>query len=157
VGYTRDRLVVSGDQPRSLAFGLSLSLPVFDHGQHDAARADLRVMELEQTAAAALSRARSDVTALLERRATLEGTLRKLREGALPRSKRVLDSTVAAFNQGELSMTDLLLARRTHTDLVLKVMELAYGAFSARNDLRQALGLDAELVRQREGDSWARR
>ena len=54
-------------------------------------------------------------------------------------------------------MTDLLLARRTHTDLVLKVMELAYGAFSARNDLRQALGLDADLVRQREGDSWAGR
>ena len=157
VGYTRDRLVISGDQPRSLAFGLSLSLPVFDHGQHDAARAELRAVELEQTAAAALSRARSDVTALLERRATLERTLRQLRQGALPRSKRVLDSTVAAFNQGELSMTDLLLARRTHTDLVLKVMELAYGAFSARNELRQALGLDADLVRQREGDSWARR
>ncbi len=157
VGYTRDRLVISGDQPRSLAFGLSLSLPVFDRGQHDAARAQARAVELEQTAAAALSRARSDVTALLERRATLERTLRRLREGALPRSKRVLDSTVAAFDQGELSMTDLLLARRTHTDLALKVMELAYGAFSARNDLRHALGLDADLVRRREGGSWARR
>ncbi len=157
VGYTRDKLTISGDQPRTLLFGVQLGLPLFDRGQHDAAVADLRAEELHRSRAAALARARADVRSLVERRATAEASLAALRDEALPRSKRILDSTVAAVGQGELSMTDLLLARRTHADLVLKVAELRFGAFSLRNELRQALGLDAEAVRASEGGSWERR
>ena len=144
LGYTRDKLVISGDQPRTLAFGVSIPLPLFDRGQHEAARATLRADELHQSAAATLARARADVASLAERRATVEHILGELKGEALPRSKRVLDSTVAAVNRGQLSMTDLLLARRTHAELTLKVMDLQFGAFSARNDLRQALGLDVK-------------
>ena len=74
----------------------------------------------------------------------METTLRTLQEEAVPTSSRVLESTLAAVNRGGMSMTDLLLARRTHTDLLLKVMDLQFDLFSVRNDLRRALGLDAE-------------
>ena len=156
LGYVRDKLTISGDQPRTLVFGISVPLPIFARGQHDAERARLRADELKQTAAAALARARADVVALLEGRTTLARTLADLRDQALPRSKSVLDSTLAAVNQGELSTTDLLLARRTHTELVLKVMDLQFAAFSAGNDLRQSLGLDADLIRGNEGKPWMR-
>jgi outer membrane protein, heavy metal efflux system len=157
VGFTRDRLVISGDQPRALSFGVTLPLPIFDHGQHDAQKADHRAAELEDAATALRERARSAISALLEREGTLDKTLAALVGEALPRSKSVLESTLSAFSQGELSMTDLLLARRTHNDLALRVMDLQFEVFSARSALRRALGLDAELVRQAEGESWKTR
>jgi cobalt-zinc-cadmium efflux system outer membrane protein len=154
VGYTRDRLVISGDQPRTLAFGVTLPLPLFDHGQHDAARAQDRALETRSTAAAQAAQAHADLEGLNARRLALEASVARLRADALPRSKMVLESTVAAVNQGELSMTDLLLSRRTHTDLVLRVLDLDFAAFLARNDLRRALGLDGELLRGLEGVQW---
>jgi len=51
------------------------------------------------------------------------------------------------MNRGGVSMTDLLLARRTHTDLLLKVMDLQFDLFTVRNDLRRVLGMDADLGR----------
>jgi cobalt-zinc-cadmium efflux system outer membrane protein len=87
------------------------------------------------------------VQALQERRASLERTLDGLLDQAVPKSKGVLEATLGAVNRGGVSMTDLLLARRTHTDLLLKVMDLQFDLFAVRNDLRRALGLDADLAR----------
>ena len=147
VGYTRDSLTISGDQPRSLVFNAAFAIPAFDRGRRDAARAEARAAELELTRQAGAARARSEVASLAERRASLEATARRLRDEAIPRSASILEATVAAVGQGELSTTDLLLARRTHTELMLKAMELQWSAFTAGNALRQALGLDAELAR----------
>ena len=102
---------------------------------------------LQETATGGRARARSEIEALLERKGFLESTLGLLQDQALPKSKAVLDAAVSAVNQGEVGMTELLLARRTHIDLRLKVMDLQFDAFSVRNDLRRALGLDAEVAR----------
>ena len=147
VGYTHDNLLISGDQPNMLQYSMSLPLPVFDRGQHEARRAEEHAAELERTADATRARARADVEALGRRKSFLEKTLREFQEQAVPKSKSVLDATVAGVSQGGMSMTDLLLARRTHTDLLLKLMDLQFDAFSVRNDLRRALGLDAEVAR----------
>ena len=144
VGYTHDNLTLSGDQPKTLQLGVAVPLPIFDRGQHEAARAERRAFELEETALAERERGRAEISALLKRKGSLETTLRTLQEEAVPTSSRVLESTLAAVNRGGMSMTDLLLARRTHTDLLLKVMDLQFDLFSVRNDLRRALGLDAE-------------
>jgi cobalt-zinc-cadmium efflux system outer membrane protein len=146
VSYTRDKLVISGDQPRQLGVSLSFGLPVFDRGRHDAARADLRAAELQATREVATRRARATIAGLLERRETLARTLASLRDDAVPRSRGVLASTLGAVDQGELSMTDLLLARRSHTDLVLKLMQTELDAFAVGSDLRLALGIDAGLA-----------
>jgi cobalt-zinc-cadmium efflux system outer membrane protein len=144
--YTQDRLTISGDQPRTVSVSVSMALPIFDHGQHDAARAELRAQEVAETRRAALLKARAEVESLLGRRAYLAAALQRLREDAGPRSKNVLASTVAALNEGELGMTDLLLARRNDTDLTLKLMQLQFEAFSIENRLRQALGFDSDLA-----------
>ena len=148
VGYTHDNLTISGDQPNTLLFSLGIPLPVFDRGQHDAARAEGRALELDRAALASRQRGRAEVTALLSRKASLETTLAALTGQAVPKSKGVLEATLAAVNQGGMSMTDLLLTRRTHTDLLLKVMDLQFDLFAVRNDLRRALGLDADTARQ---------
>jgi len=147
VGYTHDNLTISGDQPRTYLVSIGIPLPLFDRGQHDAARAEAHARELEWTAAATREHGRADVEALLRRKTTLEGTLDRLVSDAVPKSKGVLETTLGAVNQGGVSMTDLLLTRRTHIDLLLKVMDLQFDLFAVRNDLRRVLGLDAELLR----------
>jgi len=147
VGYTHDNLTISGDQPRSWLFSVGIPLPIFDRGQHDAGRARARARELDLSAEALKERGRADVGSLQERRVSLERTLDSLLNEAVPKSKGVLDATLAAMNRGGVSMTDLLLARRTHTDLLLKVMDLQFDLFAVRNDLRRVLGLDADLGR----------
>jgi len=147
VGYTHDNLTISGDQPRSYLISIGIPLPLFDRGQHDSARAEARARELDWSAAATRERGRADVEALMKRKTTLEGTLDRLVSEAVPKSKGVLETTLGAVSQGGVSMTDLLLTRRTHIDLLLKVMDLQFDLFAVRNDLRRALGLDAGLRR----------
>jgi len=147
VGYLHDNLTISGDQPDTLQFSVALPLPLFDRGQHDARKATEHARELAETGLAGRARARAEIEAFVGHRSFVETTLQTLQAEALPKSKSVLDATVSAVGQGEMSMTDLLLARRTHTDLLLKVMDLQFDLFSVRNELRHSLGLDAGVAR----------
>ncbi|HEU4403040.1 MAG TPA: TolC family protein [Candidatus Polarisedimenticolia bacterium] len=155
LGYTHDNLTISGDQPDTLMLSLGIPLPVFDRGQHEAQRADGRARELDWTARGVHEQGRAEAASLLGRKASLESTLRTLVDQAVPRSKGILEATLTAVNQGGMSMTDLLLARRTHTDLMLKVMDLQFDLFAVRNDLRRALGLDVDAARQVAGAAGA--
>ena len=146
VEYTHDRLTSAGNQPDTLEVTLGIGLPLFDRGQHDARRAEERRAELAAGLRESVVESSADATELAEKRRALEGLVRALEEEAIPRSKQVLDASTAAFDRGQLSLTDVLLARRTHTDLVLKRMDLEYESFGVRNDLRRVLGIDAGIV-----------
>ena len=150
LAYTQDMFTVSGDNPHSFMVSLTFPLPAFDHGQHDAAKARCHASEMDLAAAATLEQAEADLDSLQKRKAYLDGTLEMLNGRAIPTSKAVLDSTTNAFHRGQLSMTDLLLARRTHMSLVTKSIDLQFEAFNVRNDLRRTLGLDAKDAREME-------
>jgi cobalt-zinc-cadmium efflux system outer membrane protein len=148
VGFTHDNLTISGDQANTFAFGVTLAIPVFDRGQHDAAKAAARASEMESMELTALTGARADLDGLLGRKSFLENTVGILQGDAVPRSAGILDTTLKAFDQGEVGMTDLLLARRSHTNLLLNLMDLRFENFTVRNELRRVLGLDAEIARK---------
>jgi cobalt-zinc-cadmium efflux system outer membrane protein len=148
VGYTHDNLIVSGDQENTLSFGLVLPLPLFDHGQHDSAKALARADEIESTRAATLHSATADLEQLMSRREFLERGLVTLQKDAVPRSQNVLSTTNKAFDQGQVSLTDLIMARRTHIALLLNVLDLKFDFFSVRSELRRVLGLDSADVAQ---------
>lgn len=147
VAYTHDRLTEAGNQPDTLQLSVGINVPIFDRGQHDARKADNVAFELVQTRLQSLRDAQSDAASLLSKKLALDGVLKRMEDEALPKSKQVLDVTSAAFNRGELKLTDVLLARRTHIDLTLKHMDLQFETFNVRNDLRRVLGLDADLAR----------
>jgi cobalt-zinc-cadmium efflux system outer membrane protein len=157
VGYTRDRFLLSGDNPRTLAVGVTIPLPTFDRGQHDAARALAEGRELAETQAAETARARAAIDGLRRREALLAASLDALSGDALARASTILTSTSDAVNQGELSTTDLLLARRARADLTFKVMDLRLQLFLVKNELRQVLGTDAPVVRRIQGATWPTR
>lgn len=68
IGYTHDNLTISGDQPNTLSFNVALPLLLFDRGQHDARRAEAHAQELEQSASAGRTRARTEIDGLLRRK-----------------------------------------------------------------------------------------
>lgn len=142
LGYLRDNLTYAGNQGNTLSLGIAIPLPLFDHGQHDAAKAMARSAEQRHLADALVTAAESGVTALRTRRAFLESTLAVLSTTAVPKSASVLDTTSKAFTQGQVSLTDLLLARRAHLSLILTQLDLRFDFFSVRNELRRTLGLD---------------
>lgn len=153
-GFTRDRFIISGNNPRTLALDVTLPLALFDRGQYDAARAEAAQRELRQIEGAVTARARSAVQALRDRQATLAAGLAAMKDTALARANTILSSTADAVSQGELSTTDLLLARRARTDATLKVMDLQFQLFLVQNALRQVLGLDAPLTQRTQGVTW---
>jgi outer membrane protein TolC len=61
----------------------------------------------------------------------------------------VVASTTAAYERGQISMTDLLLARREHAALLLEEADTRFGLFSVENDLRRTLGMDLETLGRR--------
>jgi cobalt-zinc-cadmium efflux system outer membrane protein len=152
IAYTHDNLTAAGNQPDTMQLSVGINLPIFDRGQHESRRAAEHARELQSARLQSMRDAESDATSLLSRKAALEGVLKRIEEEAIPKSKQVLDVTSAAFDRGELKLTDVLLARRTHIDLALKHMDLQFESFSIRNDLRRVLGLDAELARAVAGE-----
>ncbi|HWP06984.1 MAG TPA: TolC family protein [Polyangiaceae bacterium] len=141
VGYVHDRFIVSGDNMNTLNFGLELPLPVFDRGQHDARKANEHAVELEDERRALLVDARAALAGLLSRKAVLEANIDVLIKETLPRSDAVLTAAEQAFHQGGASMTDFLLARRSHIALTLTRLDQRFELFTVKNELHRVLGL----------------
>ncbi|HET9958021.1 MAG TPA: TolC family protein [Polyangiaceae bacterium] len=142
VGYTRDNAAGTGEALDSISVGLSLPLPISDHGQYDARRALARASEMDHQRSAVLADARAELTGLLLRKAALENTVGVLERDSIPRAEGVLNSTQQAFDHGGISLTDLLLARRTYVALRLRLLEERFELFTLRNDLYRVLGID---------------
>jgi cobalt-zinc-cadmium efflux system outer membrane protein len=146
VAYTRAYDEAAGSQPYSVGISASIPLPFFDHGQYQALAADHRSEELSANEQSAQRQAVSGARSLLIRRNVLQQKLANIQKSALPRSKDVVESTTTAYTRGQISMTDLLLARRDHASLLLEEADTRFALFNVENDLRRALGIDQNLV-----------
>jgi cobalt-zinc-cadmium efflux system outer membrane protein len=142
VGYTRDQLVVAGNQSNVVSVSVTIPLPLFDHGQHDAAKATARAVELDKTATAMTAGATSDLTALRAKTTYLEKAVSTMKKDAIPKAQSVVGVTEKAFTEGQIGLTDLLLARRAYLGLRLSQIDLSYEHFTVRSSLRRALGVD---------------
>jgi cobalt-zinc-cadmium efflux system outer membrane protein len=148
LGYTRDTFTVSGDQAHTLGLTVSAPIPVFDQGQHAKAAALSRASSFTNQRSSALAQAKSSVAALQLRQRAITAALAKLEQEALPRSAAVLRAEEHGLTEGQLDITDLVLARRDAIGLRLQSLDLRFELFSTNNELRQALGLDAALLQR---------
>jgi cobalt-zinc-cadmium efflux system outer membrane protein len=149
VTYTRDYYEAAGNQPYTLGVSASIPLPFFDHGQYQARAADHRAEELSAILQSIQRRAASDARSLLIRRRLLQQKLENIQKNALPRSNEVVSSTTTAYERGQISLTDLLIARRELAALELEEADTRFALFSVENELRRALGIDQNLVGQK--------
>lgn len=137
-GYVRDQFVVSGNQQNSLFVGLSLPLPFFDHGQADAhaAAATLESARTSRTLLAA--QATRDAATLTEELARVRDRQDRLRTQTLPLAEGVVQRLDQAVRAGGAALQDLLLARRTYGELLLRVADLDQSAFHLSVGLERA-------------------
>jgi len=149
VTYTRDYYEAAGNQPYTIGVSASIPLPFFDHGQYQARAADHRAEELAAIVQSTQRHAASDARSLVIRRRLLQSKLENIQKTALPRSNEVVSSTTTAYERGQISLTDLLIARREHAALELEEADTRFALFSVENELRRALGIDQNLVGQK--------
>ena len=146
LAYTRDYYEAAGAQPYTLGVTASIPLPFFDHGQYQARASEHRAEELSAVLQSTQRHAASDARSLLIRRRLLQNKLENIQNTALPRSNEVVRSTTTAYERGQISLTDLLIARREHAALELEEADTRFALFSVENELRRALGIDQNLV-----------
>lgn len=146
VAYTRDFYRASGSQPHTIGLFASIPLPFFDSGSSQADAARAAAMQAQEQSRAVQTRLTDDARGLLSRKDSLERKLKLIDGDLLPLSKSVVQSAERAFNQGQLSLTDYLIARREHSALLLDQVDTRYDLFNVRNELRRALGLDVQLA-----------
>src|SRR5262249_6882663 len=111
--------------------------------QHDAARATARAAELSHTASSLAQVATSDATALRSRKTFLEKTLGTMKKDAVPKAQSVVNVTEKAFAEGQVGLTDLLLARRAYLALRLSKTDLTYEPSTVGSALRRPLVRDS--------------
>ncbi|HEY3445893.1 MAG TPA: TolC family protein [Myxococcales bacterium] len=124
LGYVHDRFLVSGNQQNSLFVGVSVPLPVFDHGQADARLARDTAAAASRTRALLLDQAQTQLERLGEERAALELRRGRLKDRTLPLARSVVTSLQEAVHRGGAPLQDLLLARRTLGELVMDAADL---------------------------------
>jgi outer membrane protein TolC len=148
VDYLFDNFVASGNLHQQLMFSVGLPLPFFDRGDHDSAASRATAKALEADEHATLRDAKGQVEGLVAQQKSLAETLHKLETEAVPKSTTIITQTQKAFDLGQTRLPDLLLAQRSHRDLLLEVLETRFDLFTARAQLRQLLGLDDAAARE---------
>jgi cobalt-zinc-cadmium efflux system outer membrane protein len=139
LGYTYDQFTVSGNQANSVNVGVSLPIPIFDHGQALRQAAEARRSRLQAQRELVL---RSSVTRVAALRELLR--LQQKRQEAiaktLPRARAVLDDLQRAANGRLIPFTDVIQARRTLDELLVEEADSYSDSFQTSVDLIAEMG-----------------
>lgn len=138
LGYVRDQFVVSGNQKDSFFVGLSVPLTFFDHGQADAAAASASLESARQTRELLHAQAQRDVTTITSQLQAVQERRTHLRDQTLPLAENVVKRLDAAVRAGGSSLQDLILARRSYSELLLRAADLDLTAFHLTLELDRA-------------------
>jgi cobalt-zinc-cadmium efflux system outer membrane protein len=136
LGYVRDHYLASGNWQNSLFVGITIPLPVFDHGQPEAEAAASSAHAAQRALERTVEGARSQLTRLTAQQQSIEARQQQLRDRTLPLARDVVRRLDAAVARGVASVQDLLLARRTLVELLIDSRDLDLSAF--RNHVAEA-------------------
>lgn len=132
IGYLRDQFVASGNQQNSLFVGVSMPLPIFEHGADERDAAGVAARSAERARELLLLSSRQQLTQLASELNAIDARRTRLRAQSLPLARSVVERLAAATNRGAAPLHELLLARRTLTELLLTTTELDRSAFRLR-------------------------
>lgn len=128
-GYVKDWFVTSGNQPNSLFVGVSLPLPLFDRGQHEAQAAAVAAMASERARSLILESAQKSLTGIGTELTAFEDRRARLRGNTLPLAKKIVDRLSEAVGRGAADLQDLILARRNLEELSIDALDVELAAF----------------------------
>jgi len=159
--YTHSDFTVSGDNPNTLAFSLSLPLPLFDRNQANIGRSELEIRRADNEIERLKTAVHHEVAAAV-RRADRSRTLLELFEGTgtalstvggaagvsgggmLGRAETSLRVAERSYKTGAISLLELLEAQRTYLDVRGQYLRAVDDVRQAAIDLNHAVGAEVK-------------
>jgi cobalt-zinc-cadmium efflux system outer membrane protein len=120
--------------------GLGLTLPLFDRGQADRARADARAREAKAALEAVDRQIRGEVEDASARLADRLARSTRFETAQLPRLEQLVRQAETSYREGEITVFELVDAHRTARDTHLRTLDLSLQASRAELELWRALG-----------------
>ena len=129
------------DTNRSLTFGISISLPVFDRKQGAKAEAEIAIRQARERRALAEQVIRNEVVVAFQQIEAAKRALNTLGTAVLPRARENIETIRKVYEIGEIKITDLLVEQRRLLDANRDLTETFTKRYKAEADLFRALGL----------------
>jgi cobalt-zinc-cadmium efflux system outer membrane protein len=130
-GYFHDRFIISGNQRNSFNVAVSVPLPLFDHGQAKEQAAEAAQHYLQAERRQRLERAELQAQLLSERSELARARCQSLERDVLPQARGVLISLEKAEAARLVSLTDVIQARRTVSELLIEEADSCGDAYDA--------------------------
>lgn len=140
LGYSHSEFQVSGDNPNSLALGLSLPLPLFDRNQANIGRARLDGRRAENEEHRLIVQVQHDVADAVRRGQRGERVLAVYEGGMLERADSALRVAERSYKAGSISLLELLEAQRTYLETRAHYLHSLYEYRQALVDTMHAVG-----------------
>jgi len=129
---------------RSLTFGVSIGIPVFDRGQGAKAEAAISIRQAQERRLFAERVIRSEITASFRRIEAADRALTAFKTGVLPRSRENVETVRKVYEVGGLKITDLIAEQRKLLEANNDLIEILTERYRAQADLFLALGASME-------------
>lgn len=134
VGIIRDR-------DRTLSFGVSIGLPLFNRNQGARAEAETAIVQAERRRAFAENRVRADVSAAYARFRAAEAAVSTFERDVIARSEANVESVRGAYLVGAYRISELLAEQRRLVESQREFTETLAERYRALADLQAAMGI----------------
>ena len=139
-GYTHSKFQLSGDNPETLLFSLSVPIPLFDRNQADIAAARVDIQRAANVYTELRIATHHDVRTAHVRLQSARGLLDTFEHGMVERAERALAVAERSYRAGALSLLELLEAQRTYLETRADYLQTLYDWRQASIDLAYAVG-----------------
>jgi cobalt-zinc-cadmium efflux system outer membrane protein len=129
------------DRDRLLAFGVSITLPIFNRNQGAKAEAQLEITQAQRRREFIESAVRAEVVAAYRRYEAAQASVRTYERGVIGRSEQNVQTMRAAYQVGAFRVTELLAEQRRMVDMQREMTEALAERYRALAELRAALGI----------------
>jgi cobalt-zinc-cadmium efflux system outer membrane protein len=120
--------------------GLNMDVPAVNRNQGQISRADAEVLRLGRLFASLRDRIEQEVAEAYERTSQAQASLAVLRQQVRPTVDESIQLTERAYQNGDVSLLNVLEATRQRFDVVLREIDAQAAVQRARADLERAIG-----------------
>lgn len=128
------------DRSKSIGFGVSITLPIFNRNQGARAEASAAVTQAQREREYLETTVRAEVESALRRLQSTDAALGTFQSGVISRSSENLKTLRAAYQLGEYRITDLIAEQRRVVDAEREYTDLLAERYRAAIDLQLATG-----------------
>ena len=129
------------DRDKLLAFGVTITLPIFNRNQGAKADAQLAIAQARARREFTESVVRAEVTAAYHRYEAAQASIRTYERGVIERSEQNVRTMRAAYQVGAFRVSELLAEQRRLVDMQREMTEALAERYRALAELRAALGI----------------